>query len=119
MLTDLQSRILKSFLLILALNWVLALLLLAAFFSANSQPPKLIGRNYQSIAALQSMRQAWTALRHPREPNGHPAAWWRTRFEEKLRFEEGNLTEPGEDVLAAELRKDWEKGKDDIAMNDV
>src|SRR5205807_200026 len=94
MLPTLRSRIYRSFLVILALNWALALLLLAAFFSASGLPPKLMRRNYDSIAAVHKIRQAWDSILHPLSLAAQEDA--RRTFETQLRFEEGNITEPGE-----------------------
>src|SRR5574340_541267 len=102
-LPALRKKILRGFLAIVAVyGAAVALLILSSVFVATEITPKAIHRNYDSIEAARKMNQAWNALNFPSAyPKEETDAWVR-QFDDALRFELGNITEPGEDRLAHE-----------------
>ncbi len=109
----LRRKILKSFLFVIASYILLGIFLVGAVFFASSLTPTLIHVNYDSISAAGKMKEAWIGLHHPEEYSHQSTQQWIQTFEEALVFEEGNITEPGEKEITAEIRKLWDASKMD------
>jgi NtrC-family two-component system sensor histidine kinase KinB len=107
-LPTLRRKILRSFLGFLALYGVLGLFLVIGVRIASGTSPKMIHVNYDSIAAAVQMRQALDELK---SPSNYPSVTREQsvdKFEGALKFEEGNVTEPGEKEISVRIRTDWE-----------
>jgi len=111
-LSPLRKKILRSFLAIVALFGVVGIfLILSSVFIMGGTTPKMIHSNYDSIVAARKMQQAWNAL-HFRGAYQHlPKESWIRQFDEALHFEQSNITEPGEDVIAGDIQRLWNQWK--------
>lgn len=108
-LPTLRRKIFRSFSFLIGLYGALGLFLVICVFLASATTPKIIHVNYDSISAAHKMKEAWTALDHPSDYQGKSRADWLAQFEDSLKFEEGNITEPGESQLAQRVRDTWSK----------
>ncbi len=107
-LPTLRRKILRSFLGFLALYGVLGLFLVIGVRIASGTSPRMIHVNYDSIAAAAQMRQALDELKSPGNYPSVPREQSLKSFESALKFEEGNVTEPGEKEISVRLRTDWD-----------
>lgn len=110
-LPTLRRRILRSFSLLLGIYILFGAFLVMSVNIASKTTPTLLHVNYDSIAAARRMTEAWSALRFPQYFGSKSAEVWTKQFEESLRFEEGNITEPGERDIALKIRNSWEQAK--------
>jgi len=110
-LPTLRRRILQSFLLVVGLYAFLGSLLVASVFISSGTTPKLLHLNYDSISAAMQMRESWNALSSPEKHSARGPEAWTSEFEQALKFEEGNITEPGERQLAQSIRAKWDQNK--------
>jgi two-component system, NtrC family, sensor histidine kinase KinB len=106
-LPTLRSKVIKYFSVLIGLYAGLGLFLLICVLLASATTPKMIHLNYDSISAASQMKESWMALDHPREFRGRARPDWQAQFERALKFEEGNITEPGEGDLAGKIRALW------------
>ena len=118
-LPTLRRKIFRSFGFLIGLYAVLGFLLLASVRISTKTTPKMLHLNYDSISAANRMSEAWNALQFsdyapsddskkaPRKALAKAAE----QFEEALRFEESNITEPGEREAAQAIRKEWDRVK--------
>jgi signal transduction histidine kinase len=90
---------------------VLGVFLMSAVLISSHTTPQVIHVNYDSIAASAQMRQSWHALNQPSYFNERTAPEWKALFENALKFEESNITEPGEGRIAQEIRKNWDENR--------
>ncbi len=103
-LPSLRERILKSFLGLVALYGLVGVLLIMAFFFASGLTPRFLRKNYDSIAAAQTMRRAWNDLK----PAAGPAHLAQEQgFDQALDFASHNLTEKGEHELVEGIAGLW------------
>ncbi|MFO1518077.1 MAG: ATP-binding protein [bacterium] len=109
----LRRKILKSFLWVIAAYGLLGFLLIGAVFFASGLTPKLIHVNYDSISAVQHMREAWWGLHHSQDLPSVSEREWTDSFEKALHFEEGNITEIGEADIVKNIRTLWDSVKRD------
>ena len=121
-LPTLRRRILRSFSLLLVLYAILGTLLLISLNIAGKTTPTVLHVNYDSISAAVRMNEAWSALQYPEYSWKHDGknskAEWIRQFEEALRFDEGNVTEPGEREIITSLRSDWDRFKPELGHLD-
>ena len=117
-LPTLRSKILRSFSFLIVLYGALGLFLVICVFLASATTPKIIHVNYDSISAAHQMKDAWMALDHP-VFRGKPRTEWLQQFEQALKFEAGNITEPGEAELVEKIRSSWEKMRASSARTDA
>jgi NtrC-family two-component system sensor histidine kinase KinB len=110
-LPTLRRKIFRSFSFLIGLYGALGLFLVSCVFLASATTPKIIHVNYDSISAAHKMREAFTALDHPKDFRGKSREAWKKQFEDNISFEETNLTEPGEDELAKQIRSEWNAGR--------
>ena len=110
-LPSLRRKILRSFLVMILLYAGLGVFLVVSFLIATAATPKLLHVNYDSIAAASQMREAWTALHRPEDHAESSPAQWVKQFDSALKFEQGNVTEPGERELEQGIRKIWEHNR--------
>jgi signal transduction histidine kinase len=103
-----------------ALAAVLALVGAVALWSLRSlgsSSEQILEDNYRSVLAAQRMKEAIERLdsaalfRVAERPDQAEALAQpnRRRFEDELRAQEGNVTEPGEEEVTARLRAAWER----------
>ena len=118
-LPALRRKILKSFLVVVALYALLGLLLVSSVVITTKTTPRLLHVNYDSIAVAMEMNESWNALVSPRLYPEKTGAKWAEQFERALKIEEGNITEPGEKEIAQGLRKTWDHYKANIPVADV
>jgi signal transduction histidine kinase len=79
------------------------------------QGQEVLRANYRSVLAAQRMKESIERLDSAAlfrlaghvQPADALVTEHRPAFEAELRVEEGNITEPGEDTIARELRGDW------------
>jgi PAS domain S-box-containing protein len=108
----LRKKILHGYLVIVALFGLMGIfLILASVFIMAGTTPKMIHSNYDSIEAARKMQQAWNALHFPGGYQSLPEEVWVRQFDEALRFEKSNITEPGEDVIAGNIERLWNEWK--------
>jgi len=108
----LRKRILHGYLAIVALFGVMGLFsILSSVFIMAGTTPKMIHSNYDSIVAARKMQQAWNALHFRGAYQDLPDKVWIRQFDESLRFEQSNVTEPGEDVVAGNIDRLWNQWK--------
>ncbi|MBF5045247.1 HAMP domain-containing protein [Aggregicoccus sp. 17bor-14] len=96
----------------LALVGLLAVLTLRSVGESGMQ---ILADNYRSLLALQRMQEALERIDSgvlllaagERERGLGQVSRFRQRFEQELRVQEGNLTEPGEREATAQLRARW------------
>ncbi len=98
----LRQRILKSYLLIAGVNFILCLALMLIAYVASEFTPKLIQDNYQSISAVAKMSQGWR-LRNVE------------KFENGLAQQDRSITEAGEGELTYKVRELWQKSKSHLS----
>jgi PAS domain S-box-containing protein len=110
-LPPVRKRVFRHSLGIVALYVVVGIFMMAAVFLASSTTPKAIHLNYDSISAASKMSHAWNALRNPAQHPEHPASDWVSEFENAIRFEESNITEPGEEEVSKSIRALWNRTK--------
>ncbi len=111
-LPALRKKILKGFLAIVAIyGAAVALLIISSIFIAAGITPRVIHRNYDSIEAARKMNEAWNALNFPSSYPEKPEDAWVNQFDHAIRFELGNITEPGEGALAHEISGLWDGWK--------
>jgi len=111
-LPPLRKKILHGYLVIVALFGLMGIfLILASVFIMAGTTPKMIHSNYDSIEAARKMQQAWNALHFPGGYQSLPEEVWVRQFDEALRFEKSNITEPGEDVIAGNIERLWNEWK--------
>ncbi len=101
----------RSFLAMLLIYGGLAIFILAAVFFASGITPQIIHLNYDSIAASKQMTDAWNGLRFPVAFSQKTKSKWIEQFEGALKFEEGNITVPGEKEVATKIRTLWESAR--------
>ena len=107
-----RKKILKGFLAIVAIyGAAVALLIISSIFIAAGITPRVIHRNYDSIEAARKMNEAWNALNFPSSYPEKPEDAWVNQFDHAIRFELGNITEPGEGALAHEISGLWDGWK--------
>src|SRR5262245_2907998 len=111
-LPPLRKKVFRHSLQIVALYIVVGIFMMGAVFLASGITPKAIHLNYDSISAAMQMQHAWNGLKNPEQHPEKPPAAWREQFEKAIRFEEGNITEPGEAKLAKDIRALWNSRKD-------
>ncbi len=85
--------------------------ILSSVFIMAGTTPKMIHSNYDSIVAARKMQQAWNALHFSGAYQDLPDEVWIRQFDEALRFEQSNITEPGEDVIAGSIEQLWKQWK--------
>ncbi len=117
-LPTLRGKILKSFTFLIGLYGALGLFLVICVYMANATTPKIIHVNYDSISAAHQMKEAWTAMDHPKDFRGKSRQEWQAQFEQALKFEEGNITEPGEAVLVKKIRDAWSASRNKMVFSD-
>lgn len=111
-LPPLRKKILHGYLGFVAVFGVMCtLLILSSVYIATGISPKIIHSNYDSIEAARKMQQAWNALHLPQAYPELPRETWMKQFDKSLRFELSNITEPGEDKIAARIASLWEQWK--------
>ena len=111
-LPPLRKKILHGYLALVALFGVMGILLiLSSVFIWRGTTPKMIHSNYDSIEAARKMQQAWNALHFRGAYQDLPEEVWIRQFDEALRFEQSNITEPGEDVIAGNIERLWNQWK--------
>ncbi|MGO9013569.1 MAG: sensor histidine kinase [Dissulfurispiraceae bacterium] len=111
-LPPLRKRILHGYLAIVAMFGVMGLFfILSSVFIMAGTTPKMIHSNYDSIVAARKMQQAWNALHFSGAYQDLPDEVWIRQFDEALRFEQSNITEPGEDVIAGSIEQLWKQWK--------
>jgi two-component system, NtrC family, sensor histidine kinase KinB len=108
---------LRTRLLLAQLPLALSLLLVGAISrrtvsSLDNSSQAILKDNYLSVVAAQHMRDAADAmgravLTHARNERPSNTASDRATFERELRFQEGNITEVGEDDATARTRTAW------------
>ena len=112
---------LRARLLLAQLPLVLAVLVVGALAlqtlrSLGTASQNILTANYRSVLAAQRMKEAaermdsaalFIVAGHA-ERAAPQMAHNRAAFESELKVEEGNITEPGEKEMAAELRRQWE-----------
>ena len=86
---------------------------------ATSISPKMIHANYDSIKAARKMQQAWNALHLPGAYQDLPEKIWIDQFNDALRFEFSNITEPGEDKIARKIEALWNQWKQGVRSDDL
>jgi len=136
-LPPLRKYIFRNSLMIVGLFAIFGIFMMFAVFLASGITPRLIHLNYDSIAAADQMKTAWTALRHPEdyspkdnskevsqpptEGRGLPLrdAKWIQQFDQAITFEFGNITEPGELQLAKNIRELWKKTQNNVSHLDL
>jgi PAS domain S-box-containing protein len=110
-LPPLRKRIVSRFLLIVGLYALFGIFMLIAVGITSRMTPRLVHMNYDSIAAANQMNEAWLFLASPKlDPHGS-VQQRKTNFEEALIIEEHNITEPGEEEVARNIRTTWESSK--------
>ncbi len=113
-LPPLRKKIYRHYLAIVALFGIFGVFfLLSSVFIATGLTPTIIHANYDSIEAARTMQQAWTALNFPGTYPDMTNKQWTDQFKKALNFEMNNITEPGEDRIAKEIKSiwdQWEKG---------
>jgi PAS domain S-box-containing protein len=112
-LPPLRKKVFKHSLQIVGLYIVVGALMMAAVNLASGITPRAIHLNYDSIQAAMQMQHAWNAFRNPTQHPEKTQAEWSQQFEKAIAFEEGNLTEPGEDALAKDIRALWTAARKD------
>ncbi len=117
-LPALRRKILKSFSVVVALYGLLGLLLVASVVISSKTTPRLLHVNYDSIAAANQMHEAWDAIASPSLHSQRSQKDWVTQFEQALKLEENNISEPGELELATSVRKTWDEQKKSITALD-
>ncbi len=111
-LPPLRKRILRGYLAVVALFGVMGIFfILSSFFIMAGTTPKMIHSNYDSIVAARKMQQAWNALHFRGAYQDLPDKEWIGQFTEALRFEQSNITEPGEDIIARNIERLWNQWK--------
>jgi NtrC-family two-component system sensor histidine kinase KinB len=113
-LPSLRRRIFRSFVAVVAIHGILGILLLLAVFTASRNTPKVIHRNYDSIASVMKMKEALDALRNPQDYADRSVADWKKQFSEALTFEENNVTEAGEDENVKAVSGWWKLHSDQV-----
>lgn len=114
-LPPLRTKIRRSFSLLTILYALLGTFMMASVFLAIGVTPKAIHMNYDSIESAVLMGQSWDALKTPEAYPKRTPKEWADQFENALKLEEGNITEPGEDELAKGTRALWDRSKTDLA----
>ena len=113
-LPPLRIKIVSRFLWVVGLYALFGILMIFAVSQMSRMTPRLIHVNYDSIAASSEMKEAWTEFKHPDlDPKGNITKWEK-QFEEALTLEENNVTEPGEDEVAKNIRVLWDKTKNNL-----
>ena len=111
-LPPLRKRILRGYLAIVALFGVMGIFfILSSVYIMAGTTPKMIHSNYDSIVAARKMQQAWNALHFRGAYQDLPEKVWIRQFDDALRFEQSNITEPGEDVIAGNIARLWNQWK--------
>ncbi len=111
-LPPLRKKILHGYLSFVAVFGVMCtLLILSSVYVATGLSPRIIHSNYDSIEAARRMQQSWNALHFPQAYPGFPKKVWIKQFDDALRFELSNITEPGEDKIAHKIGELWEQWK--------
>jgi len=106
-LPSLRRKILRAFSVMIFLYGILGAFLVAGVLISTGTTPRMIHRNYDSIAASEQMREAWSAIKNPKSYAFRATKDWRAQFEQALRAEEMNITEPGENEITDSLRNFW------------
>ena len=117
-LPTLRRRILHGFLWVVVLYAFLGSLLVGSVFISSKTTPKLLHLNYDSISAAMQMQEAWNGLGSPERYTAKPPEVWSNDFEKALKFEEGNITEPGERQIAQSIRSQWDQNKNRVSKVD-
>jgi NtrC-family two-component system sensor histidine kinase KinB len=117
-LPTLRRRILQGFLWVVVLYAFLGSLLVLSVFISSGTTPKLLHLNYDSISAATQMREAWNGLGSPDKYPARTSDAWTDEFEKALKFEEGNITEPGEKQIAQSIRAQWDLSKGHVPKLD-
>lgn len=111
-LPALRKKILRGYLAIVAVFGVIGTsLVISMVFIATGITPTMIHSNYDSIEAARKMQQAWNALNFPNAYPDQPKDEWIRQFDEAIRFELGNITEPGEGEIARKIESGWKGWK--------
>ncbi|MBF0559383.1 MAG: PAS domain-containing protein [Nitrospirae bacterium] len=119
-LPPLRKKILRGYLAIVALFGVMGIfLILSSVFIMAGITPKMIHSNYDSIEAARKMQQAWMALHFPVAFPSMPNDAWIKQFDDALSFEKSNITEPGEDIIAARIERIWDQWKQGERSGDL
>jgi two-component system, NtrC family, sensor histidine kinase KinB len=113
-LPPMRRKILRSFLTMVAIYGLLGVVLVSAVFLASGITPRAMHMNYDSIAASHGMLEAWRGLRHPSAHSTRTFEEWADQFEKDLKFEEGNISEPGEAAAARTIRSIWNEQKKEL-----
>jgi PAS domain S-box-containing protein len=109
-LPPLRKKILRGFLSFVAIFGIMCVfLILSSVYVATGISPKIIHSNYDSIEASRKMQQAWNALHFPAAYPNLPEKVWVKQFNDALRFEFSNITEPGEDKIAHDIETIWKQ----------
>ncbi len=103
----LRKIVFKHSLLIIGLYTLVGVVMMGAVFLASGITPKLIHLNYDSIAAATQMNTAWEALKNPQDHNEKPQIAWIKEFDDAISFEDRNISEPGEQKIAKNIRNLW------------
>src|SRR5271169_1015160 len=111
-LPPLRKKILHGYLTFVTVFGVLCtLLILSSVFIATGISPRIIHANYDSIEAARKMQQSWNALHFPQAYTELPNEVWIKQFDDALRFEFSNITEPGEDKISHKIGELWYQWK--------
>lgn len=110
-LPPVRKKVFRHSLQIVALYIVVGGFMMTAVFLASGITPKAIHLNYDSISAAMQMSHAWNALKNPEQHPQKSPEEWSKQFERAITFEESNVTEPGEDQLAKNIRRIWNSVK--------
>ncbi|MGE4231771.1 MAG: PAS domain-containing sensor histidine kinase [Bacteriovoracia bacterium] len=110
-LPPLRRKIRNGFLLLIILFAVMSLFTILSVFFASRTTPNVLHLNYDSVSAAIRMKDAWNAFTRPDDFSSKPGQEWVTQFETALKFEESNITEPGEADTAKNIRSLWDTNK--------
>ena len=110
-LPSLRTKIHRRFLMIIGLYGVLGFVLVTSVFFASTTTPRLLHLYYDSIMVSNQMKEAINALENPQTYSNKSIKEWAAQFEKALKFEEGNITEPGEKEVTQKIRSQWEAEK--------
>ena len=110
-LPPVRKTVFRHSLLLVAVYVCVGIFMMVAVFLASGTTPKAIHLNYDSIAAVNQMQQAWDGIKNHAQYPEKSEQEWVQQFESALTFEEHNTTEVGEAELAKHLRELWDKTK--------
>src|SRR3990167_2417766 len=95
-LPTIRKKILKSFLGVVLLYGGFGCFLVVSVFLASEITPRLINKNYDSIAALNERKSTLQIIKNPESYAQAKTSELIERFERALKFEESNVIEVGE-----------------------